>query len=312
MAHNPISLDLLRALDAIDRYGSFAAAAERLHKVPSALSYTIQKVESDLALALFDRSGHKAKLTEAGHLLLEQGRYILDAIDGLADQAQQVAQGAEAKIDIAIDTAAPAELLWPLLTELQRHWPFVQIETHHSIMSQGWEMLQEGKVDLLLTPIGSQPQHMAYRVRKLFDYDFAFFAAKDHPLSQQSSPASEDELKQHSIVVIRDRAERLQPISLGWLASAKKVYVATMAEKIAAQQAGLGAGYLPVYRTQSLLDSGELVRLDHHRPPRKEYLAVVHRQNDTGPATSWLIDRLLADSHPASTPLPSSQAEQSH
>ena len=37
MSH-AISLEALRALDAIDRKGSFAAAAEALYKVPSALS----------------------------------------------------------------------------------------------------------------------------------------------------------------------------------------------------------------------------------------------------------------------------------
>ena len=69
MPHNPITLDLLKVLDAIDQRGSFAAAAQALHKVPSALTYTIQKVEQDLGLKLFDRSGHRAKLTAAGNLL---------------------------------------------------------------------------------------------------------------------------------------------------------------------------------------------------------------------------------------------------
>jgi len=43
MPHNPITLDLLKVLDAIDQRGSFAAAAQALHKVPSALTYTIQR-----------------------------------------------------------------------------------------------------------------------------------------------------------------------------------------------------------------------------------------------------------------------------
>lgn len=300
MAHNPISLDLLRALDAIDHYGSFAAAAERLHKVPSALSYTIQKVESDLALALFDRSGHKAKLTEAGRLILDQGRFILDAIDGLADQAQQVANGIEARVELAIDTAASQAIVWPALVDFQKQWPFVQLELHHTVMSQGWEMLQEGKVDILITPMDRKPQLTGIHIDVLQPYEFAFYAARHHALAALSQPASEEELKQHAIVVIRDRAERFQPVSLGWLASAKKVYVGTMAEKIAAQAAGLGAGYLPTQRIHEAGDS--LVRLDQHRPPRNESLVAASRSNEIGPATTWLLDRLRAGSHRASTP----------
>ncbi len=69
-----ISLDALLVLDSIARNGSFAAAGEELHRVPSAITYTIQKLEQDLEVKLFDRSGHRARLTEAGEALLREGR----------------------------------------------------------------------------------------------------------------------------------------------------------------------------------------------------------------------------------------------
>ena len=50
-----ISLDALQVLDAIDRKGSFAAAASSLHRVPSAVSYSVQKLEQDLGIALFQK-----------------------------------------------------------------------------------------------------------------------------------------------------------------------------------------------------------------------------------------------------------------
>ncbi len=49
----PITLDALEVLDAIDRKGSFAAAANELFRVPSAISYTVQKLEQDLDVVLF-------------------------------------------------------------------------------------------------------------------------------------------------------------------------------------------------------------------------------------------------------------------
>jgi hypothetical protein len=42
-----LSLDALLVLDAIDRRGSFAAAAHELHRVPSAITYTVQKLEQN-------------------------------------------------------------------------------------------------------------------------------------------------------------------------------------------------------------------------------------------------------------------------
>ncbi len=41
-----LSLDALLVLDAIERKGSFAAAAHELHRVPSAITYTVQKLEA--------------------------------------------------------------------------------------------------------------------------------------------------------------------------------------------------------------------------------------------------------------------------
>ena len=49
-----LTLDALAVLDAIDRQGSFAAAAEELHRVPSAMTYAVQKLEADLDVLLFD------------------------------------------------------------------------------------------------------------------------------------------------------------------------------------------------------------------------------------------------------------------
>lgn len=76
-----LTLEALRVMDAIDRRGSFAAAADELGRVPSALSYTMQKLEEELDVVLFDRSGHRTKFTNVGRMLLERGRVLLEAAD---------------------------------------------------------------------------------------------------------------------------------------------------------------------------------------------------------------------------------------
>ena len=59
----PLTLDTLAILDAIDRRGSFARAAEALERAPSSLTYAVQQLEADLDVLVFDRSGHRARLT---------------------------------------------------------------------------------------------------------------------------------------------------------------------------------------------------------------------------------------------------------
>ena len=69
-----LTLDALAVLDAIDRRGSFARAAEELGRATSSLTYAVQQLEAELDVLLFDRSGHRARFTPAGRVLLEEGR----------------------------------------------------------------------------------------------------------------------------------------------------------------------------------------------------------------------------------------------
>ena len=52
----PLTLDTLTILDAIERRGSFARAAEELARTPSSLTYAVQQIEAGPDVLLFDRS----------------------------------------------------------------------------------------------------------------------------------------------------------------------------------------------------------------------------------------------------------------
>src|ERR1039458_2184897 len=88
-----LTLDALQVMDAIERQGSFAAAAAELHRVPSALTYSVQKLEQDLDVLLFDRSGPRARLTPAGQELMQEGRDLLRAAGELECRVKRVATG---------------------------------------------------------------------------------------------------------------------------------------------------------------------------------------------------------------------------
>ena len=86
----PLTLDTLVILDAIDRRGSFARAAEELDRAPSSLTYAVQQLEADLDVLVFDRSGHRARLTPAGQILLDEGRLLLKAAAQTEQRVRQV------------------------------------------------------------------------------------------------------------------------------------------------------------------------------------------------------------------------------
>src|ERR1043166_4658867 len=110
-----LTLDALQVLDAVDRKGSFAAAAEELHRVPSAITYSVQQLEDGLGLQVFDRKGHRAVLTEAGRELLNEGRHLLRAASDLECRVRQVARGWEVELRIALDTLIGIDRLYGIV-----------------------------------------------------------------------------------------------------------------------------------------------------------------------------------------------------
>ena len=66
MATLRISLEQWRALVAVVESGSYAKAAEEMHKTQSSVTYAVQKLESSLGVKAFTLEGRKARLTETG------------------------------------------------------------------------------------------------------------------------------------------------------------------------------------------------------------------------------------------------------
>src|SRR5439155_88317 len=112
------TLEGLELIDAIDRRGSFSAAGEVLHRVPSTISYMVSKLEDDLGVSLFRRNGPRIEITEAGKELLREGRLLLQAASDLESRVQRVASGWESKFQLGIDSLLSTASLAPLVGDL--------------------------------------------------------------------------------------------------------------------------------------------------------------------------------------------------
>ena len=179
-----LSLDALAVLDAIDRRGSFAAAAVELDRVPSAITYTVRRLEDDLDVLLFDRRGHRARLTPAGRLLLDDGRRLLAAADEIERRVQRVATGWETELRIAVDTLIPFARVFPLaasfFAECSARDAHTRLRFSHEVLGGAWDALAEGRADLVLGAPGDPPPGGGYRLRLLAEATMIFAVAPGH------------------------------------------------------------------------------------------------------------------------------------
>lgn len=286
-----ITLDALQTLDAIERRQSFAAAAEELHRVPSAVSYTINKLEEDLGVALFDRSRRRAELTAIGRLVLEQGRHILKASEELTALARQAADGWEVELRICIESVLSCDAIYELIKEFQHIQPKTEIRLSEEVLSGSWDALSDDRCDLVIGAEGTPPA-AGYALHSLGEVVFEFAVATGHPLSELPSPLPASAILDYPVVIVADSSKRLPTRSAGLLDGRSRIYVPTIEHKIAAQCNGLGVGYLPRHRIVQELTEGKLkvLTLDVPRPPVE--ISVAWRRNNTGKALKWFVDRL--------------------
>ena len=299
MPASALSLDSLLLVDAVARRGSFSAAAEELGRAPSAVTYAARKLEDDLDVLLFDRRGYRARLSPAGEELLREGRQLLAAAEDLRRRVQRVARGWERELRIAVDSVVPFARLLPLLGEFCGQAP-TQLRLSHEVLGGTWDALASGRADLAIGATAGGPQATpgaGYRTRKLGEVRFVFAVAPGHPLANGTAALSMAQMRAHRQIVVGDTSQRLAPRASGLLGAADTITVPTMADKIAAQAAGLGVGYLPLHLIREHLARGELVAKSTESEREHGESVVLHaawRADARGKAINWWLTQLSA------------------
>lgn len=287
----PLTLDALVILDAIDRRGSFARAAEELDRAPSSLTYAVQQIEAELDVLLFDRSGHRARFTPAGKLLLDEGRALLGAAQALEDRARQTAGGWEPRLALALEGVLPLAPLLPVFEAFYALGQRVELRLRQEVLAGTWDALASGCADLAIAG-GEAPPGAGLKIRPLGALAFVFCVAPGHALARVKRPLTTADLATHRAVVIADTARNLPLRSADWLRQQPRLTVDDLTAKLAAQQAGLGVGALPRWLAEPEIAAGRLVRcaLAEGDPRQTFYLA--WRSGESGRALDWFVQAL--------------------
>ncbi|WP_088708054.1 LysR family transcriptional regulator [Noviherbaspirillum denitrificans] len=287
-----LTLEALETLDAIDRRGSYAAAAEELHKVPSAMSYIVQKLERDLGVQLFDRSGHRARLTDAGRALLDHGRKLLQEACAAEERAVRIGRGWESELRIATDTLVPLRALMPFMAAFYGETTVTRVSIAHESSTGAWEALRARRSDLVIGATG-HPPFTGYASKFIGKIELVFCVASTHALADAPEPLTTAQVAQYRGVSVGDTARGAGLSSPGSLAEGQEaVTVPTVLAMLDVLLAGLAVGCLPRCIAAPCLADGSLVekQLETSLRPQEYFLA--WRNDSIGMALQWWTDRL--------------------
>lgn len=293
-----LSLDAIEMVDAIDRHGSFAAAAEHLFRVPSTISYAVGKLEEQLGIALFERRGPRVTLTAAGAEMLREGRWLVRAAADLESRMRQVATGFEAELRLVHDSLIPLGGLIDDIRAFEALQCGTRLRISTEVMSGAWEALREGRADIVIAT-GDGPAGGGYTAIPVGTLDFVFCVAPTHPLAQLSRPLTRDDLLDHTAVVVADSARASSTRTAGLASGQKRITVPSVAAKIVCQLAGLGHGFLPRECVAAELRRGTLVERPIEEQRVGETFWLAWKPTQTGEALKWWRTRLARPLVPA-------------
>ena len=180
-----MTLTELRYAIALAQEKHFGKAAKICHISQPTLSAAINKLESDLGVAIFERDRNHVRVTEVGHQIIIQAQRALDEANSIRD----IAEGGKSQLNIplkvgAIYTVGP--YLFPsLIPKLRKIAPDMPLVIHEDYTANLRQKLMQGELDAIFISLPfTEP---AVVTQALYDEQFVVLMHKDHPLSAKSS-----------------------------------------------------------------------------------------------------------------------------
>lgn len=282
-----ITLEQWQALIAVVDMGSYAKAAEALHKSQSSVTYAVQKLESLLGVKAFEIQGRKAVLTPTGQLLYRRARVLLDDAGGLEQAARTLSAGWEAEIYLAADTIFPTWLLLLCFDRFGRESPHTRIELIESVLGGTNEALLQRQADLAIS--GQIPAGFAGD--SLMRLRFIPVAHPDHPLHQLGRPLTTRDLSAHRHLVVRDSGSKRSSNVLT-VDATQRWTVSNMMTSIEAARRGYGFSWYPEEKIRDELAAGILKPLPLREGGERfvELYMIFAERDYAGPGTLRLAE----------------------
>lgn len=291
MDANP-TLDQLQVFLEVAESGSFSAAARRLNRAQSVVSYTIANLEAQLEVSLFERgAARQPQLTEAGRALISDARRIVADLQALRSRARGIRQGLEAEITLTLSTMVPSDAVVVVLKEFREHFPTINLNLFIGELGAVMEMVTTGRADIGLGGPLLKPDDRL-TAEKIGHSYMVPVAAAGHPLAQLGRPLTLADVREEVQLVVADASGLTNGRNFNVL-SYRIWRVSDIHTKRLLTLGGLGWGGLPAPLVMDDLRKGRLVVLPLDAYEQGEYpLHAIHRAaSPPGPAGRWLIER---------------------
>ncbi|MFV8981812.1 LysR substrate-binding domain-containing protein [Serratia fonticola] len=289
-----ISDEALRVVHLVAKYQSITTAAEHLNKVPSAISYTVKKLEESFGVELFLRKGRYIELTPAGEYFIQHSKTILNDLDALRRNTALIHSGVEQELTIAVNNIIPRSAIVEFVCAFEQAFPSTRITIDTAVYNGCWDALYGKRANLVIGAPHAVPSTEGIVSESIGHLEWDFVVGPQHPLAIQVQPLQNSELRQYPAICIRDTAVNFVPQQAWLLEGQKPMFVPDFATAIELIQRNVAIGYVPHHLALPLLNAGSLVKkpMQEHKHATQIFFAA--RSDGMGKVSRWCMDYLLA------------------
>lgn len=140
----------LKCFVAVYEQGSVSAAAERLHMTQPPLSILLRKLEDELGVNLFDRSGHRLVPTATGELFYLRAKALQANLQAMRRELRETAQGSRGTVHIGCATAASLFIMPRVMAQLLASAMKLTVHVHEGETGYLLQRLRERSLDLVI------------------------------------------------------------------------------------------------------------------------------------------------------------------
>jgi DNA-binding transcriptional LysR family regulator len=286
-----ISFEQVLVFHQIIQSGSFKAAAAQLHKTQPAISLSIKKLEEEMEVELFDRSGYRPELTEHGKSFSERSMKVLQGMGELEGLSKSFRKKEEPEIHVAIDGISPLHKLLYLFKNFGEKYPNTKLHLGFEILSDAERKLLSREAQIAVTSFISEPDLIeGHSVTKM-----KMIPVMSRELYKERKVKSEKDLIDIEQIVIIDK-NGPKGSSFGLLENGKKWRLKDQNFKREIILAGLGWGHLAQHTIERELAEKKLVILDFEniRPRELDIKLVRLKKHNLGVVGLALWNELVS------------------
>ncbi len=290
-----VTIEQLRTLRAVAEAGSFSAAARKLGRVQAAVSQSIDRLEAQLGLRLFDRSGRVPRLTHHGEAVVGAAARALADVEALDELVISLKRGAETELRIVVDVMLPTGSLVAFAKEFVATHPQVELVLFTEVLSAVTAHVREKRSTFGIALEDADQSDLDWRA--IADVRLVPVSARGHVLAGRNGPIDAGGLASAVQIVLGEhRHEAKRGTDDQGVLSPRTWRVVDLATKHALIANGLGWGHMPEHVVRDDLRAGRLVALNLQawgQASLRRSLGLVRRHDVVmGPVASWAQQRL--------------------